>query len=69
MSQAAIPSAGVSATHEKLWEAYAVAIEDVTNRLRRSDMIDAGLVGRELISELPPDLAARLDALLAEQGA
>jgi len=35
MSEAIIPSAGPSAAHEKLWEAYAVAIEDVTNRLRR----------------------------------
>ena len=39
------------------------------DRVHLRDMIDVGLVGRELTAELPPDLAARLEALLTEQGA
>ena len=39
------------------------------DRVHLRDMIDVGLVGRDLVAELPPDLAARLAALLAEQGA
>jgi len=38
------------------------------DRVHLRDMIDAGLVGRDLLAELPPELAARLDALLAESG-
>ena len=32
------------------------------------DMIDVGLVDREAMGEPPPDLAARLEPLLAEAG-
>ena len=39
------------------------------DRVHLRDMIDVGLVGRDLVAELPPDLAARLEALLTEQGA
>lgn len=38
------------------------------DRLHLRDMIDVGLIGRELLEELPPELAARLDALLTESG-
>jgi hypothetical protein len=38
------------------------------DRVHLRDMIDVGLVGRELLADVPPDLAARLDALLAESG-
>jgi hypothetical protein len=38
------------------------------DRLHLRDMIDVGLVGREMLSGLPPELAARLTALLDEQG-
>lgn len=32
------------------------------------DMIDVGLIDREILNELPPDLAARLEPLLVEMG-
>jgi hypothetical protein len=32
------------------------------------DMIGVGLIGRDLLAGLPPELAARLDALLTESG-
>jgi hypothetical protein len=38
------------------------------DRLHLRDMIDVGLVGRDLLGGLPSPLAARLQALLAEQG-
>src|SRR5262249_12144262 len=38
------------------------------DRVHLRDLIEVGLVGRELLSELPPELAARLDALLTESG-
>jgi hypothetical protein len=38
------------------------------DRLHLRDMIDAGLIGRELLAELPPSLAKRLDLLLVESG-
>lgn len=38
------------------------------DRLHLRDMIDVGLVDRNLMDRLPPDLAARLDVLLAESG-
>lgn len=38
------------------------------DRVHLRDMIDVGLVGRELLQNLPTDLAARLDALLTESG-
>ncbi len=38
------------------------------DRVHLRDMIDAGLVGREMLDALPPNLAARLEALLAESG-
>jgi len=38
------------------------------DRVHLRDMIEVGLVGRELLPNLPPDLAARLDSLLAESG-
>ncbi len=38
------------------------------DRVHLRDLIDVGLVGRDLLAELPPDLATRLDALLAESG-
>ena len=38
------------------------------DRVHLRDMIDVGLIGRDLLAELPPPLAERLDALLAEAG-
>lgn len=38
------------------------------DRVHLRDMIDVGLVGRDLLPALPPELANRLDALLAESG-
>ncbi|HWA98860.1 MAG TPA: nucleotidyl transferase AbiEii/AbiGii toxin family protein [Pirellulales bacterium] len=38
------------------------------DRVHLRDMIDVGLVGRELIATLPTELAERLDALLQESG-
>jgi hypothetical protein len=38
------------------------------DRVHLRDLIDVGLVGRELLKELPPELAERLDALLMEAG-
>ena len=38
------------------------------DRVHLRDMIDVGLVGRELLPNLPPSLAARLEALLSESG-
>jgi hypothetical protein len=38
------------------------------DRVHLRDLIDVGLVGRELLAELSPELAARLDALLTESG-
>ena len=38
------------------------------DRVHLRDMIDVDLVGRDLLEELPPELAARLDALLTESG-
>jgi hypothetical protein len=38
------------------------------DRVHLRDMIDVGLVGRELLTDLPPQAAGRLDALLAELG-
>jgi len=38
------------------------------DRVHLRDMIDVGLVGRDLLDEVPPPLAARLEALLAESG-
>jgi len=38
------------------------------DRVHLRDMIDVGLVGRELLDELPRDLAERLDRLLTELG-
>jgi len=38
------------------------------DRVHLRDMIDVGLVGRELLDDLPEELAARLDALLSESG-
>jgi len=38
------------------------------DRVHLRDMIDVGLVGRELLDELPPVLGARLDVLLTESG-
>ncbi len=38
------------------------------DRVHLRDMIDVGLVGRELLGELPAALAARLEALLGEAG-
>jgi hypothetical protein len=38
------------------------------DRVHLRDMIDVGLIGRELLEGLPPELGARLDALLAESG-
>ena len=38
------------------------------DRVHLRDMIDVGLVGRELLEGLPPSLAERLDALLSESG-
>ena len=38
------------------------------DRVHLRDMIDAGLVGREILGGLPPSLAERLEALLSESG-
>ena len=38
------------------------------DRVHLRDMIDVGLVGRELVSKLPEPLAERLKFLLAESG-
>jgi hypothetical protein len=38
------------------------------DRVHLRDMIDVGLVDRKLLAQLPPDLAARLEPLLAESG-
>ncbi len=38
------------------------------DRVHLRDMIDVGLVGRELLETLPPGLAARLEVLLGEAG-
>jgi hypothetical protein len=38
------------------------------DRVHLRDMIEVGLVGRELLAALPPTLAATLDALLTEAG-
>lgn len=38
------------------------------DRVHLRDMIDVGLVGRDLLRELPGELAARLHSLLAEAG-
>jgi hypothetical protein len=38
------------------------------DRVHLRDLIEVGLVGRDLLSGLPPDLAQRLDALLTELG-
>jgi hypothetical protein len=38
------------------------------DRVHLRDMIDVGLATRELLTDLPAELAARLDALLAEMG-
>jgi hypothetical protein len=38
------------------------------DRVHLRDMIEVGLVGRELLPPLPPELASRLDALLSEAG-
>jgi hypothetical protein len=38
------------------------------DRVHLRDLIDVGLVGRELLTELPTELATRLDALLTELG-
>jgi hypothetical protein len=38
------------------------------DRVHLRDMIDVGLVGREILKELNPELAARLNGLLTEAG-
>jgi hypothetical protein len=38
------------------------------DRVHLRDMIDVGLVTREEVGQLPPELATRLDALLSEAG-
>lgn len=38
------------------------------DRLHLRDLIGVGLVGRELLPTLPPELAGRLDTLLSESG-
>jgi hypothetical protein len=38
------------------------------DRVHLRDLIDVGLIQRELLQALPPDLASRLDALLCEAG-
>ena len=38
------------------------------DRVHLRDMIDVGLVGRELLPGLPPSLAERLEMLLSESG-
>ena len=38
------------------------------DRVHLRDMIDTGLVERQLVDDLPPPLSERLDALLSEAG-
>lgn len=38
------------------------------DRVHLRDMIDVGLIGREMMKDLPQDLADRLDSLLTESG-
>jgi hypothetical protein len=38
------------------------------DRVHLRDLIDVGLVGREFMAQLPPELTRRLDALLSEFG-
>jgi hypothetical protein len=38
------------------------------DRVHLRDLIEVGLIGRDLLPDLPPDLASRLDALLGEAG-
>ena len=38
------------------------------DRVHLRDLIDVGLVGRDMMPALPPELSARLDALLTEAG-
>jgi hypothetical protein len=38
------------------------------DRVHLRDLIDVGLATRDLLLNLPPDLAGRLDALLTESG-
>ena len=38
------------------------------DRVHLRDMIDVGLIDRDLLGEIPPEMAARLDALLTESG-
>jgi hypothetical protein len=38
------------------------------DRVHLRDMIDVGLVTRDMLEALPPELASRLDALLSEAG-
>jgi hypothetical protein len=38
------------------------------DRVHLRDLIEVGLIGRELLAELPADLGSRLDALLTESG-
>ncbi len=38
------------------------------DRVHLRDMIDVGLISREMLTLLPPELAARLDDLLTEAG-
>jgi hypothetical protein len=38
------------------------------DRVHLRDLIDVGLIGRELVQDLPAELAERLDALLTESG-
>jgi hypothetical protein len=45
-----------------------VLMKLLSNRVHLRDMIDVGLVGRELLEGLPPPLTERLDALLSEAG-
>jgi len=38
------------------------------DRLHLRDLIEVGLVGRDMLAGLPPELGQRLDALLVEMG-
>jgi queuine/archaeosine tRNA-ribosyltransferase len=38
------------------------------DRVHLRDLIEVGLVGRDMMTNVPPELAARLDALLTEAG-
>jgi hypothetical protein len=38
------------------------------DRVHLRDLIEVGLIGRDLLSPLPPNLATRLEALLIEAG-